>query len=392
MILLLCFLLIIDAEESCSNTKTFGTTYQDIPLYVNHAGRYEITDPKIPLPPSQSEFPLPVRTYDDVDEPIFNPNVHLDLKIPDKIFLLPEFAEIDPMVEKVPEVNVSGGSKLAFTETFRILSKEGVKAVHEIIMREKHRAHLNFRNTELRGLYYLSPFIRDLVTSPELLRHLGQMIGEPIVPHFLSMDAPSVNFGKTTQAEVVDHWHFDSVAYVAVALVSDLTDMVGGDLQVIKQEKFEAIATLNSTKGEIDDQLLETVDYKEAGFSILVQGSEILHHVTPVKSAKEDRLSLIMAFQPANVYQPDKTVLDTWKKFDLIDGTAPYEFARLKAWKLSHALKDYVESEPFSKSGDDLAIRLNAVKDELLRVISLLQEETTDSIGWFDENSKTYRF
>jgi len=382
---LLC-LYMLQADQYCDSAKTFGVDYHNLPIYTENKHQTQNTDAKIPLP---YEFPIPIRTYDDVDEPRFDPSVHLNLETPESVVLLPDFETVSHF--EVPKVESTGASSLAFTTTFRVLSEEGVKAVHDIVLREKHLAHVNHRNTELRGLYYLSPFIRDLMTCTELLNHLGKFIGEPIVPHFLSMDAPSVNFGKiNVTEEVVDHWHFDSVAYVAVILVSDLEDMVGGDLQVIKQEKFEAISTLNKTRGHIDEDRLVTVDYKESGFSILVQGSQILHHVTKVESAKEERLSLVMAFQPANVFQPDKTVLDTWKKFDIIDGTAPFEYARMKAWKLSHALQHYVRSEPFSKEGKDLTLRLKAIRDELSRTIGLLDGTIDDSIGWFDENLKMY--
>lgn len=388
MVVICCY---VTPKETCGIKRTFGVDYRALPVHTENIGRTKLTAPAMPLPLPESGFPIPIRTYSDVDEPRFDPTVHLKPQYPDSVVLLPDFQTIDPKIEVIPKVESPDGSQLAFTDTFSLLSKEGVRVVHDIVLREKHRAHINHRNTELRGLYYLSPFIRDLVTSSVLLEHLEKFIEEPVVPHSLCMDAPSVNFGKiNTDDEVVDHWHFDSVAYVAVALVSDITDMVGGDLQVIKQEKFQAISMLNLTEGNVEEDFLVTADYKEAGYSILVQGSEILHHVTAVKSAREQRISLVMAFQPANVFQPDKTVLDTWKRFDIKDSTAPFEYARSKVWKLSHALNHYVESEPFSKQGDILAVCLKAIRDELSRTIDLLEMTSNDSIGWYDEKTKRY--
>jgi len=387
MVVLCCH---VTSTETCGMKRTFGVDYKALPVHTENIGRTKLTAPAMPLPHPESGFPIPIRTYSDVDEPRFDPTVHLNPQYPNSVALFPDFQTIDPKIEVIPKVESPDGSKLAFTDTFSLLSQEGVRVVHDIIFREKNRALINHRNTEVRGLYYLSPFIRDLVTSPVLLEHLEKFIGEPVVPHSLCMDTPSVHFGKINTDDVVDHWHFDSVAYVAVALVSDLTDMVGGDLQIILQEKFQAISTLNLTQGNIEEDLLVTVDYKEAGYSILVQGSEIVHHVTAVKSAREERLSLVMAFQPANVFQPDKTVLDTWTRFDIKDRTAPFEYARTKAWKLSHALSHYVESEPFSKQGDALAVRLKAIRDELSRTIDLLMMTSNDSIGWFDEKTKRY--
>jgi len=296
---------------------------------------------------------------------------------------------------EMPRVIGSGTSRLAFTTSFKILSDAGVQVIKNIILRERAHANRNHRNVELRGLYYLSPFIRDLMTNEIVLDHLSKMAGEPILPHFLLMDAPSVNFGKPcnstesdTKCKVVDHWHFDSVSYVGVILVSDLEGMVGGDLEVIRSDdKWEAINALNESES-VDSV---TVKYGESGNCVFVQGSEILHHVTPVRYAKEDRLSFVMAFQPSNAFQPDKTVLDTWKRFDHNTGSAPYEYFRLKAWKLSHILKSYVEQTPFTRDADSMTEKLEAVTQELQRTIGLLTGTESDTIGFFDENKGKYR-
>ncbi len=290
----------------------------------------------------------------------------------------------------MPRVNGSGTSKLAFTTSFKLLSDAGTAVVRSIVLRERVHAHRNHRNVELRGLYYRSPFIRDLMTNDLLLDHLSKMAGEPILPHFLLMDAPSVNFGNPcndTTCKVVDHWHFDSVSYVGVVLVSDIDEMVGGDLEVIRSDdKWAAIHSLNATE-EVDSV---TISYGESGNCVFVQGSEILHHVTTVEHAKEDRLSFVMAFQPSNVFQPDKTVLDTWKRFDYKTGTAPYEYFRLKSWKLGHILKHYAQHIPFSRDMEDLAAKLDAVAEELRRTSRLLVGDESDAIGFFDESKGRY--
>ena len=168
---------------------------------------------------------------------------------------------------------------------------------------------------ELRGLYYRSKFVRSVVTDPTLPSFLANLAGEPLYPHFLLMDAPSVNFGKVTNDTViegvVDPWHFDSVAYVGVSLISDIEGMVGGELQVVKRRRKEALSLIYKTKNKVAEKDLLNVKYARSGNCIFVQGSEMVHRVTRVISAAEPRLSLVMAFQPANVFQPDKSVLDT---------------------------------------------------------------------------------
>jgi len=53
---------------------------------------------------------------------------------------------------------------------------------------------------------------------------------------------------------------------------------------------------------------VETVSYKGTGYCISAQGSELCHQVTAVKQSKEERISLVVSFMPANVYQPDRFV------------------------------------------------------------------------------------
>merc|ERR1719262_689842 len=115
--------------------------------------------------------------------------------------------------------------------------------------------------------------------------------------------------------------------------------MEGGELQIVKAQKDEAYALIEATEDNIPADRLQTVSYEKSGACILVQGSEMVHRVTAVKKSKEPRLSLIMTLQPASPFQPDKTALDTLKRFDDVDGTAPFEFFRLKAQNMGSALQ-----------------------------------------------------
>ena len=89
--------------------------------------------------------------------------------------------------------------------------------------------------------------------------------------------------------------------------------------------------------------------------------------MTRVIEAAEPRLSLVMAFQPANPFQPDKTVLDTWERFDVTLGTAPYEYYRLKAQTMGNALLHLARSQPATRDRALLARQLRAVSTELER-------------------------
>ena len=84
----------------------------------------------------------------------------------------------------------------------------------------------------------------------------------------------------------------DSVPYVMVILLSDASEMVGGDLLVARlgdpRKALEMIRTET-----IDPKLIDTVNYPGPGYAIFMQGAKIAHAVTPVVRAQEKRLTCI---------------------------------------------------------------------------------------------------
>ena len=81
------------------------------------------------------------------------------------------------------------------------------------------------------------------------------------------------------------------------------------------------------------------------GKCILAQGSKLIHHVTKVESAKEDRISFIISLVPRNAYHPEVTVFHTMKHLDTNSpvGVPEYEFFRSKAW---HCRVSYIGKFP----------------------------------------------
>ena len=81
----------------------------------------------------------------------------------------------------------------------------------------------------------------------------------------------------------LDPWHWDSLAYTGVLLLNDMEGLVGGELEIMDMEKRKALKLLEN--GEYRKGVHSSVvSYEEPGKMILAQGSEILHHVTPVLS------------------------------------------------------------------------------------------------------------
>ena len=106
----------------------------------------------LPLPPSH-EFPHPVRHQaQEVQEPEFDPDIHLDLArctptlsicylwydhalaSPDYVVTFPTMARTKP---------APGSGRFAFSGPFQLLSEEGLRVVRSIVAREEHRSPPN---------------------------------------------------------------------------------------------------------------------------------------------------------------------------------------------------------------------------------------------------------
>lgn len=53
------------------------------------------------------------------------------------------------------------------------------------------------------------------------------IIGQPVIPMLYLTTTGQINYGKAGTTTKVDQWHFDSVAFVAVIILSDIDDMIG---------------------------------------------------------------------------------------------------------------------------------------------------------------------
>lgn len=158
----------------------------------------------------------------------------------------------------------------AYSSPFRVFSAEGTRVARDLLVKLSKFANQTGRNITLRGIWHVSPFFRDLVTSDEFLGHMAKVFGEPVWPHFYLSNL-CLNVGEVGSVSPAEQWHFDSVNYVGVMLLSDITDMEGGQLEILKRPKHIATDLL-TRDSPIPEQDLLKVSYGEAGKCIAVQG------------------------------------------------------------------------------------------------------------------------
>lgn len=101
---------------------------------------------------------------------------------------------------------------------------------------------------------------------------------------------------------------------------------------------------------------------------------------------------MVFCFAPANVFKPDKMILQTYIQEDkpLGNKSAVFDFFRGRAWVCGNALVGMTKTIPYTEDGERLAQRLRSVAEELTRCADLVAEKTNDAIGFFDESKGAY--
>ena len=84
-------------------------------LYTENLGICSPT-PILPIPHEEG-FPFKINTYDDVDEPIFDPDVHLQLEMPEYVRVLPDFEKM----KTTPDIDRDQNrSQFAYSAPFQV--------------------------------------------------------------------------------------------------------------------------------------------------------------------------------------------------------------------------------------------------------------------------------
>jgi hypothetical protein len=166
----------------------------------------------------------------------------------------------------------------------------------------------------MRGLGYVSKFIQDFNRCPLIAAKMSIFSGKSLTSHAMPMNYSHVNIGIPGTGKKVDQWHLDSVGYVLVVLMSDTTDMVGGELQVLTRDRSDGcLDILNSQTDSYTPSEIMSVDYGQAGRGVFMQGSHIFHQVKAVVSGPRPRISLVNSFMVRDSFEEDWTKFSTFR-------------------------------------------------------------------------------
>ncbi|KAJ3339795.1 hypothetical protein HDU93_007794 [Gonapodya sp. JEL0774] len=249
------------------------------------------------LPPFPASQPSDLPLIPSVDPCPFDPAVHLDIVPPEYVVDL-HFKKW--RLDELPE-DPKLWPGLAFTAPFKLLSDAGVNTIREILHRSRVAAPRVACKDEMipesyRGLAYVSPFIRDFNRNPVVLDFLSKFALDP-------------------------GWHFDSVQYVTVAILSDSTGMQGGALRVLAKPIEDATSLILAEKAGTRPPLGEQDGVLEVEY--------------PGKGCYQSRR--IFSGKTAFDGRDDFTRYQYFGAIDEPD-VAPLEYAIHKSWRVQNIL------------------------------------------------------
>lgn len=221
-----------------------------------------------------------------------------------------------------PAKHISDPKVIQELKPFSFLTVRCVNILNTIIESHMHMMTSSERISHyIRGLGYHSSFIRDLCYAPTILELLKRLTGIDLVPHYIFSNVGHINIGMPNEKDV-DQWHYDSVPYVLVILLSDPSSFQGGILEY-----------------EYESNIIPVI-FSKAGEAFFMKGSEIKHHVTPLTHGR--RLTLINSYMDMNALT-DSTNLDTFKNDHHFEKEYRHYKRNEEAFKL-----DMTQKKPFS--------------------------------------------
>ncbi|CAF4810245.1 unnamed protein product [Rotaria sp. Silwood1] len=319
------------------------------------------------------------------DEPTYDPDIHLSLTEPDFVVLLDGFRRVSKAPKLNQPVAPNGDSQVAYTGPFRLLSDEGYRVLRNIIQRtlehemgdERQPAYICYNG-------YRSKWIQDFNRCPRVLKHLSNMTGDiQLLPTALQSTYSHINIGRATKTNI-DAWHCDSVPYVLILLACDMSQTVGGELQLIEREPKEAFRLIEEYKGQVPKDLIRPIDYLGPNSCVFMQGSHLAHRVTGIQSCSELRFTVVNSYISTNPFAEEYTRYDTFRN----EITADLEFAMHKTWRANAQMLDLAVSGHPWPTRTQIVDRLTMAVKELAQCRDLLLGIQSDRLGYYDEKKQ----
>ena len=283
------------------------------------------------------------------DEPVFDPDVDLQLEAPSERVMLGDLGYD-------AEVVASKATPFALSSPFRVLSDVGATTLLRITRRLRRFSTSSQRVQHMvRGGCYRSRWFRDLCTSPELAAHMSTIFGTAVAPHPMAVQLGHLNFAPDDVSAAVDKWHHDTLPLDFVMMVTDPATVSGGEFEWFRGTKEEA-ATLAPMQPPVERRVAPV--FPAAGYAIALHGDMVVHRAARL-TAPGERITLVNGYVAM-----DTRVDDQSRSRDLIGMDDPKllytEWAKYAAWRSAGKLQRLVDELEFTSDVEAVASRLEA--------------------------------
>jgi hypothetical protein len=265
-------------------------------------------------------------------------------------------------------------SDLAITGPFRILSDEGAAALLVVARRlEAFVVPGAGRIARLmRGGAYRSRFLRELCRCPVVTEHLSAIAGIALAPHTIPMHLGHMNFAPPDLSQAVDKWHHDTLGFDYVMMVSDPSQLDGGEFQYFTGTRQEADALAAEGRTPPQSRVVSP-RFPGPGWAVLQQGNMVVHRGARLNRPAE-RITMVNPYIPRDTAWPDCCTVEPLKRVDP-QNVVFTEWARHKAWLTRGRLDRLIAELPFT---DDRAAIVAALKAAVADIDAAIRDIESD--------------
>jgi hypothetical protein len=308
------------------------------------------------------------------DSPRFDPNRHITFEEPSDILMMKDIGYAEDV----------GVSPVAVTQPFQLFSPEAIRIMRSEIARpevkEDHHYASNIANSQLRGYARKhAPFTYAAWNHPDTIAIVSKLAGIDLIPwsdyEIAHINLSAVKTEEQAQAELtavrsrkssvhsdegidvsaseddkpIVGWHTDSYPFVCVLMMSDCTNMVGGE------------TALRTANGEVI-----RVRGPTEGCAVILQGRYITHQALRALGARE-RITAVTSWRPRSPFVKDDSVLRTVRPVsDLTELYSDFAEYRLE-----------IMEQRMRRAREEIRARREAGMDfDTLRHKAFLQEST----------------
>lgn len=356
----LCSIYLSNNKDKAAITKVRIHSSEDVISCMD----LNLTDPKVADKYGVSaSISKPPRELEAIKEPVvFNPDKHLELQTPKKVVSVTEIGYSREFSQEL-------ACNLAYTSPFRVLSDEGVLDLRRVAdnLSQVKKTLSSGPLDEFGNAAYLSPFIEEVALSPDIKKFLSSIAEQDIAPYVRKHFLAALNVGKVSEGTSIRNWHNDYQSLNLIIFLDDPDTHMGGKLQVYKGTKEEAEAFIRAKK-DLPKGKIETISPPEAGYATFIQGSLLIHGVTPLRQGDTLRRTLVLGYRPdtllGNVYEHEGVAPD--------HPNCKYpEAAKQAAYLTIQRLEDFIKKDIFTDDQDFVSRKL----DDKISPIKKLQRQ-----------------